>query len=130
MSCENFCDDCGDCLDCTGYHSICSKCNDCGWKCGNCDEKENTDSETALKSEIDRLKRYKVECDYKHNDYSELESEITALKEELEEARRVIGFYASESRWDDRIILDDGEMTKLHDECGGRRAREYLNRFK
>lgn len=46
---------------------------------------------------------------------------------EIKRLRSALEFYANEKNWDDRIIKDtDGEATKLHVSCGGRKARQAL----
>lgn len=51
--------------------------------------------------------------------------EVLDMVERYEKALR---FYGNEKNWDDSFLLSmsDREPTTIHDECGGKRAREAL----
>lgn len=53
---------------------------------------------------------------------------IIELLDRLERYEKALRFYGNEKNWDDSFLLSmsDREPTTIHDECGGRRAREAL----
>lgn len=52
---------------------------------------------------------------------------LLAFAKENSRLREALKFYANELNWDDRIVREnDAETTKLHDGCGGKRARQAL----
>lgn len=73
-----------------------------------------SDEIETLKAELKLSKEIGRNLANANHDYSQRVAE-------LEEVR---AFYADEKNWDDRIVRDsDGEKTRFHDCCGGRRAR-------
>lgn len=57
---------------------------------------------------------------------------IIELLDRLERYEKALEFYGNEKNWDDSFLLSmsDREPTTIHDECGGRRAREALESWK
>lgn len=53
---------------------------------------------------------------------------IIEILDRLERYEKALRFYGNEKNWDDSFLLSmsDREPTTIHDECGGKRAREAL----
>ena len=98
--------------------------------CSNCSNEFLTEADPYV---VVPRNNYKLLC---YNCFS-INYETAILKQRLQEAEKVIEFYADQDNWcgswsvyKDCTTVSDINYVEEYVECGGKRAREYMEKYK